>query len=183
MNVFYDTNKITSVAKNYIVLDTSVLFSCSSSIEYFNDFLHIFTDNTFLIDPIVKLEFLRTSYIEKTYQEKSAFLNYERFLPVTDHQSIYLKVQEHAFNIARIYSHQGKSQVPLGDILITARLSLYDDNRLFLTLDKEDYSSLLFDRIDILTFEKMTPKSEVLESAQLLQFNSDKYKKALAKLP
>lgn len=183
MNVFYNTDKINSITDKYIVIDTNLLFSCSSSENYFDSFIKVFNKNIFLIDPVVRLEFLRAAYIEKTYNDKSEFLKYEKFMPMTDHQDIYLKVQENAFNIARIYSHQGKPQVPLGDILITARLSFYNDNRLLLTLDKEDYSGLLFDRIDILTFEKITNKDEILEVAQLLKFNQTKYNQALSKLP
>lgn len=38
------------------------------------------------------------------------------------------KVYEKVFDIARIYSYKGNPNIPLGDIFIIARLSLYSYN-------------------------------------------------------
>lgn len=183
MKVYYESSKLTPHKEKYLVPDTNILSSCSLSGDYFTEFLKMFSENSILIDPIIKLEFLRGAYQENTYKEKKTFLEYENFFDMVDHQEIYKNVYSTAFNIARIYSHHGKPEVPLGDILITARLAVYKDGRLFLTADKTDFSTLLFDRVDIITFEKITSKSEILEVTQLLTFNIEKYKTCLKSLP
>lgn len=183
MNAYYDSNKLKPYEGKYLVPDTGIFTSCTEDPEYFELFNKIFENNPMLIDPIVKLEFLRGAYLENTYKEKEGFLKYEKFYNMVDHQDIYKKVYDAAFNIARIYSHNGKPDVPLGDILISARLAIYEDKRMFITLDKTDFSSLLFDRIDVVTFERETKKQEVLEIAQLLTFNKSKYEKCISNLP
>ncbi|MBI2074570.1 MAG: hypothetical protein HYT83_01890 [Candidatus Levybacteria bacterium] len=185
MNVYYDSLKLGTIKNKYLVLDTNVLSSCSSDVEYYKVFFEIFKANPILIDPIVKLEFLRGAYKEQTYKEKNKFLTIEKFFPMADHQDIYKRMYDNAFNIARIYSHHGRSDVPLGDILITARFGIYKDDRLFLTEDMNDFLTLLFDRISIITFEKIRnkDKSEYLEHTQLLRFNHKKYEDCLKNLP
>lgn len=182
MNAYYNPQTIEKIRGTYLVFDTNVLGSYSSDVEFFKTFNEIFKDNIILIDPIVKLEFLRGAFREQTYKEKSRFLEYEKFSTMVDHQEIYKKTYENAFNIARIYSHNGKSSIPLGDILIISRLASYKENCLFITLDKSDFSTLLFDRIAIFTFERKV-KTEVLEHIQLLRFNQSKYRKHLSNLP
>lgn len=185
MNVYYDTNTISVIKDSYLVPDTNILSACSSDVDYYKTFFQIFKNNSILIDPIVKLEFLRGAYREKTYKEKAEFLRIENFLLMVDHNDIYKKIYKNAFNIARIYSHHGKSDIPLGDILITSRLEVYKDERLFFTEDISDFSSLLFDRIGIITFERIRNKDklEYLEHAQVLKFNHQKYQVCLKNLP
>lgn len=182
MKVYYNPQAIGEIKGTYLVFDTNILGSYSSDVDFFKTFNDIFKDNIILIDPIVKLEFLRGAFREQTYKEKSKFLEYEKFSIMIDHQEIYRKAYENAFNIARIYSHNGKSNIPLGDILIISRLASYKENCLFITLDKNDFSTLLFDRIAILTFERKV-KTEILEHIQLLRFNQSKYNKHLSSLP
>ena len=184
MNTHSNPTEIEKVKGKYIIADTNVLSAWSSSTDYYQAFFNIFQNNSIWIDPIVKLEFLRGAYQEKTYKEKTNFLKIEKFSTLVDHQDIYKKVYITAFNIARIYSHHGKPNVPLGDILITARLEVGKDF-LFLTEDIEDFPTLLFDRLCIITFERKRNKdnSEYLEHLQLIQFNQEKYKKCLVNLP
>lgn len=184
MNIHYDPKEIEKVKNKYIVVDTNVLSACSSNVDYYETFFRIFRDNPVWIDPIVKLEFLRGAYQEKTYKEKTSFLKIERFSSMVDHQDIYKNVYETAFNIARIYSHHGKTNVPLGDILITARLEV-GKSFLFLTEDVEDFPTLLFNRLCVITFERKRKKdnSEYLEHLQLLKFDQEKYEKCFVNLP
>ena len=182
MNVHYDPQVIEEIKERYLVIDTNVLSSCSSDKDFFKSFLDIFKNNYILIDPIVKLEFLRGAFREETYKEKSKFLEFEKFNMMVDHQEIYKNIYEKAFDIARIYSHNGNSGIPLGDIFIIARLATLNENYLFLTLDKSDFSTLLFDRLAVLSFERKI-RVEVLEHLQILKFNNSKYKECFKKLP
>lgn len=185
MTTHFDSSTIDAIKGKYIIIDTNILSDSSSSLEFYQTLYKIFSNNPFLIDPIVKLEFLRGAYITKTYKEKSAFLNIEIFSPMTDHQDIYKKVYDSAFNIARIYSHHKKPSIPLGDILITARQEIQSTkNCYFLTEDKEDFTTLLFDRITILNFEKENKDGQdYLQHIQLLKFNHQKFKDCLDSLP
>lgn len=185
MNTHFDPKKIVGIKGKYIILDTNVLSDSSSDAEFYKTIYKILENNPILIDPIVKLEFLRGAYAEKTYREKNTFLKIEIFSLMADHQDIYKKVYDSAFNIARIYSHNKKSNIPLGDILITARQEVQGGRDCyFLTEDKEDFTSLLFDRIAIFSFERINRDGhDYLQHLQLLKFNHQKFKKCLENLP
>ena len=185
MNTHFDPKKIEDIKGKYIIIDTNVLSDSSSDAEFYKTLYKILENNPLLIDPIIKLEFLRGAYIEKTYKEKSAFLEIEIFSPMADHQDIYKKVYDSAFDIARIYSHNKKSNIPLGDILITARQEIQSSNDCyFLTEDKEDFTVLLFDRIAVISFERVNKDGQdYLQHLQLLKFNHQKFKKCLENLP
>lgn len=185
MNTHFDPEKILAIKGKYIIIDTNVLSDSSTDAEFYKTLYKIFENNPILIDPIVKLEFLRGAYIEKTYKEKSAFLKIEIFNAMADHQDIYKKVYDSAFNIARIYSHNKKYNIPLGDILITARQEVQTGTDCyFLTEDKEDFTALLFDRKAVISFERVNRDGQDhLQHLQLLKFNHQKFKKCLENLP
>lgn len=185
MNTHFNPNSIESIKGKYVIIDTNVLSDSSSNTEFYTTLYTIFKDTHLLIDPIVKLEFLRGAYVEKTYREKSQFLKIEIFNLMVDHQEIYQKVYDSAFNIARIYSHNKKPNIPLGDILITARQEVQKSNDYyFLTEDKEDFTGLLFDRISLLTFERINKDGQdYLQHFQLIKFNHQKFEKCLQNLP
>ena len=184
MITHFDPNILDKIKGKYIVIDTNVLSDCSSDVEFYEVFFDIFKNNPLFIDPIVKLEFLRGAYAEKTYIEKNELLKLEKFLSMVDHQNIYKKIYDITFDIARIYSHKGRPHVPLGDILITARLFVQGEY-LFLTEDKEDFNTLMFDRLGVISFERTNNKDkhEYLQHLQLLKINKEKYKKCLEELP
>lgn len=105
---------------------------------------------------------------------------------MTDHQDIYRKTYTNAFEIAKIYSQFDNPNIPLGDLLIAARLMIYGENYLFLTLDKSDFSTVLFDRVTIISLErevgnKNKPKN-IIDHIMILKFNKEKYKDCLEKL-
>lgn len=85
-------------------------------------------------------------------------------------------------NVLGSYSSDVEFFKTFNEILIISRLASYKENCLFITLDKSDFSTLLFDRIAILTFERKV-KAEVLEHIQLLRFNQSKYRIHLSDLP
>lgn len=74
---------------------------------------------------------------------------------------------------------------PWGDILITARQEVQGGGDCyFLTEDKEDFTSLLFDRITVISFERIDRDGkDYLQHLQLLKFNHQKFSKCLENLP
>lgn len=139
----------------------------------------------FLIDPIIQLEFLRGEYKNDIYQKKSDFLKYELFSLMTDHQQIYAKIRNNAIMIGRIHAQNKQKDVPLGDLLITARLMEYTSSCLFLTEDHNDFPTTLFDRCAVISIEKKGKQNTglVIEHMYLLQFNMEKYTKCVDNLP
>jgi predicted nucleic acid-binding protein len=155
----------------------------STDKNFLIDFLNIFDDNIFLIDPVVRIEFLRGAYKNDIYKERTSFLEFEKFQSMRDHHLTEKKVYENVFDIARIYSHKGNSNIPLGDIFIIARLAIYNYNVLFITRDFSDFDSILFDRIAIVSIERKLKNRDQVEHIQILRFNQTKYSKCLSSLP
>lgn len=183
MSAFYDPSVIKSILGCYLVIDTNILTSFSASDEsYFLQFLEIFKGNPFLIDPIVKFEFLRGSS-GTLFEEKSKFLEFDNFHSMIDHQDIYKKTYNNAFPIAKIYANNNNPDIPLGDLLIVSRLMLYGKNYLFVTLDKNDFSTVLFDRIGVVSIERKSAKGkDLIEHILILRFNDQKYKECLKRI-
>ncbi len=186
MSAFYDPNVISEIKKELLVLDNNILSSLSGDPDYLTTFMQIFKANNLLIDPIVRIEFLRGAFKNNAYEEQKKFLEFEKFNNMMDNQIIQKKVYERVFDIARIYSHKGNPSIPLGDIFIIARLSIYLYNVLFITRDYSDFDSILFDRVGVVSIERKLKdkvKQATLEHIQILKFNSSKYNKCMEQLP
>lgn len=184
IHAYFDRDFIQSIGGKYLVLDTNVLTSLVSSPEYFSTFLKIFESNPFLLDPIVQLEFLRTTYLKDVYTDKLKFLRLEKFNLMPNHQEIHTKILLNAKYIGQIQSKNGHLKTPLGDILIMARLMDCSENHLFMTIDRGDFTTLLFDRLGIVSIERFANKKEgVLEHISILSFNKKKYEECFDDLP
>lgn len=182
MKGFFDPQSIEKYRGFSIVLDTNILASMYASEDYLRFIFETFNDYTLFLDPIVKLEFLRGAYSNVDFEKKSEFLAFEQFAVMADHQEIFKKVYANTVDVARIYAHNGNTNIPLGDLLIIARLMLYP-HMLFLTLDKGDFSTILFDRCNVISVEKIHKNKAVLEHLTILQFNQQTYEDCYSHLP
>lgn len=183
MSVFYNLQEISDISKCYLILDNNILASCFSNLTYLDSFVDLFKPNPKLIDPIVRLEFLRGAYAQETYLEKKKFLSFNEFYPMADHQQIYIKVIENSIKIAHILTHKGHPDIEIADILITSRLMEYPDY-LLLTINYLDFPSFIFDRISIVSIEKINKKKEIIvENIHLLKFNREKFESCFSELP
>ena len=79
----------------------------------------------FVIEPIVKLEFLRGAYTKEHYGKKIKILEFERFHDMVEHQEMFFRFNSLAYHIGLILAHEGHTSVPLGDLFIMARLAMY----------------------------------------------------------
>ncbi len=176
-----------SLKKNlgeFIVPDTSVLQLCFTDEIFFRFFLQFTEHSTILIDPTAKLEFLRGAYQEHLFTERSTFIEYNGFLKMMDHNQIHNLTYKKALDIARIYAHVGNPRIPLGDLLILARMSVYSVPCTFFTLDKEDFGTLLFDRLGIVTLVRQNKvRADYFTNMQILTVNKTKFDTCLRKLP
>lgn len=63
---------------------------------------------------------------------------------------------------------------------------IYDTNYIFATLDKSDFSTILFDRVGVVSIERKTGNKDkvrdIIEHISLLQFNKKKYTECLSNL-
>lgn len=167
-----------------LVLDTNVLTSCASDADYFQEFLSIFKNNHLLIDPIVKVELLRGAVAINAYEELVTFLSFERFDYMKDNFSTLNKIYSSSIDIARVYNHHEKPKMPLGDLLIAGRLSLYAFDVLFLTKDNNDFGTLLFDRLGVVSIErKIKKRGAAIDHINIYQFNQQKLEECLSKFP
>lgn len=184
MSAYYNPSIIEGIKDQQLVIDTNILNSCFTNENYFTIFISVFENNPLLIDPIVKIEFMRNAYIATDLNKKENFLKFNKFYGITDHQEIFRKTMENSHNISRIYAHNGNPRIPLGDLLIIARLKNYYDRQLFLTLDKSDFSTILFDRVGVISIEKISKDHHnILEHIVILKFNKKKYEDCFNKLP
>ncbi len=179
-----------SLEKNiqgYLVIDTNILSACSSDPDFLNVFLKISQHASIVIDPVVKIEFLRGAYLESLYEDRKKFLKYEIFHEMMDHHQLHKLVYDKSLDIARIYAHHNKGNLPLGDLLITARLAVYPSQLILATMDREDFDTVLFGRIGVAAFERIIQgkqgKKEILDIVQFLRFDHQKFNTCLKSLP
>ncbi len=186
MAAFYNIPDLEKINRYHLVIDTNIVALCSSDEIFLQSFLEIFKKSNRLLDPIIKLEFLRGTQTDSLYKKKLKFLEFHEFYDMPDHYEIYNKVKDDTYNIARIYSHHKNPDIPLGDLFITSRLKYYSDTHLLITLDQQDFSTLLFDRLAVVSIEtspiKTDRKSTSLMHIVVLQFNKEKYEECLNKL-
>lgn len=184
MTAFYDPSFTKSIEHRKLVVDTNILAICSTDLLFLKSFKAIFEKNYLLLDPVVRLEFLKGTQTASLFKKKEQFLEFNAFYNMPDHQELFTKVNTNALNIARIYAHH-KTEIKLGDTLIISRLMLYPDY-LLVTEDKNDYATMLFNRLGVISLEHETLNHPIeklaLQHMSVLQFDFDKYQSCLTKL-
>lgn len=183
MNSHYNPQLIEEIKSELLVLDNNVLSSLASDHDYLKEFLKIFKNNILLIDPTVKIELLRGAFKIDAYNELLKFLEFQRFDNMVDNVHVLQSMYKNAIDIARVYSHHDNPSIPLGDLLITARLSIYHFDVLFLTRDKGDFGTLLFDRLGVVSIERKFKKKDGIDHINIFRFNHSKLSKCLKSLP
>ena len=186
MPAYFDPSLIDQLT-GYLIIDTNVLHSCFTDPKFFVDFMVITKNTQLLIDPIVRLEFMRGAYQENLYAEKRAFLEYDKFYIMTDHYQMYKDLYDRALSISRIYSHHGKPDLKLGDLFIIARMAIYKSRVILATMDKDDFGTLLFNRIGIATFTREKKdkhvQKDIIEVNQFLRFDQKQCDECFGRLP
>ncbi len=186
MAAFYNPDDLETLVNWNLIIDTNILITCSTDPAFLYEFHQVFHQSKRLVDPIARLEFLRNTPTDSLYSKKLDFLKLNEFYEMTDRHELYFQTKTDAELISRVYSHHRKPNVPLGDLFITAKIKNHCSTHLFVTLDQQDFTTLLFDRITSVAIESMPSKNEFhgtsLYHVILLKFNNDKYSKCLSKL-
>jgi hypothetical protein len=128
-----------------------------------------------IIDPLVAFEFQQTVFIPEERKKRSDFLNSEFFYPAVNHQTVFLKIQENASILARIYKHQKANCSPsLVDLFLAGRL-MYLKNRkpLLITGNKRDFPSCVFATLGVMAWERSSDGGVI--NYYLLEFDEKKF--------
>ncbi len=133
-----------------------------------------------LIDPLVAFEFLKTMYIKRELKPRQQFLRHELFLPVTNNQNQFLKIQENALLLSQIYAHQKlKNDPSFIDLMLAGRVMLSGRGYL-ITGNRKDFPISVFDTVDLITREDEHNGS--IESFCVIQFNAGKFETCCARM-
>ena len=183
MSAYFDPS-LKNLIQGYIVPDTNVLSLMSYDPDFFKLFCDLSIRADILIDPTAKLEFLRGDFQEHFLSDKLRFLEYEKFQMMLDHYKIHKDVYDIALKISRIFAHNGKTNINFGDLLIMARIAIYTVPIILATFDSDDFGTLIFDRIGIITLDRTTrDKKDTFRIIQFLRFNRNKLDTCFEKLP
>lgn len=181
MNIYYDHNISPPNGADWLFLDTNILSKLYYCQELVNPFRNIFSPFSIIIDSYIKFEFTRNEFWQENFDNKTKFLNTIPAVAEIQELDSETSVLENASLLSKIYTYKlGKKggSIPVVDLLLMARVMNYDHS-LLLTADKQDFTTIVFDRINIFTFED---RDDHLTHIQLLKFNQDKFKQLQDKI-
>lgn len=158
----------------YVFLDTDFLSLIYGDFDAFQDTFSFCIKGSIFVDPIVRLEFLQSTFVPRLRELKEEFLSLDTFSPVTEHPEVFEKVRKNALALSVMYAHKKYTGISLGDLLLAGRAILYEKS-LIITGNRKDYPSFIFDSIGILNYED--EKSNV-RAYSIITLNVDKFENA-----
>ncbi|MBU1046563.1 hypothetical protein KKH36_02170 [Patescibacteria group bacterium] len=182
-NIFLNKSDISFLKNHYLFLDNDFLSMLFYKNDFLKDFISIFNNSeiSLLIDPFVEFEFLREVFLPKQQKLKENFLSEDFFTSVENHQEVFLKLQENAILLSRIYAHQNNNNKKTGssfvDLFLAAR-SMLLKNSCIITGNKKDFPLFVFDTLAVLNLEE---DEGSLKSFCVLKFNEKKFSSCLLK--
>jgi hypothetical protein len=188
MKILVSENFKDSIPNKYIYLDTNVLSGLFNHKDSLEGFFSIMIDSFIILDPYIRLEFLRDIFVSEQISNREEFLNQPIFFPAIDHQQIYNNIVNiNSLLLSQVFAlHRqkskfgGKASWSTVDLLLAARVMGYKEKALLLTGDRNDFPACVFETIGVLTLE--SNKSGLLNNFYLLKYDEDsfnKYKKLL----
>tara|TARA_B100000378_G_C18032276_1_gene407886 strand:+ start:429 stop:1013 length:585 start_codon:yes stop_codon:yes gene_type:complete len=167
--------KYNSLGK-FFLIDTCLLAeSTKTGREEIRDIILEIAENSnegILINDFIEIEFLRGSKMPEHAEKKSKVLNAfgSETIPFTK------ELSNSAVTIANIYANKNinPKQISLTDCLISSYLQKYSKSGLVLvTLDNNDYPTVLHDRIGVLTIDY--PEPDRILNIGFYKFNENKF--------
>jgi len=163
-----------------IYLDTDFLNEIYQDKELFSYFSSLALDRAALIvDPLTKFEFMRSIFVDVKNRED--FLEQEVFTVAVNHQEKFLKIQENALTLSKIYAHNsmGLHSSPI-DLFLAGRIMLEPNNiTKIITANLRDFPQCVFETEGIIS---KIQRDNNVESFCLLSLNSKKFEDATKKL-
>ena len=172
----YTTSNASTIS-NYLLLDNDFISELFRDSEILKEFLSIYKETIFLIDPLIKFEFLRDVFEPKQRRIKKAFISQSIFLPIYDTQEDTVKLRENAMLLSIIYSHKGhnrNSKISLVDLFLGSRCMLNAPSLQVITGNKKDFPTSVYDIIKIINIEQ---NDGIIKPYSLLKFNKEKFNK------
>ncbi len=175
MQIYYDKSRQEKLGKNTVFLDNNILANLFSDEKLLSEVtLKLFPESDFLVDPVIKFEFLRDTYFPEQIQARENFIDHEPFINLSSHQEIHHQLQEKALELSRLLRSKGKQSTPQNDLFLMARMQLHP-HLILLTGDFSDFGDTLFDRLNVITIEQ----ERALSHWQVIKFSEEKYQKCL----
>lgn len=176
MSIFIDSNASKKVKGKYIYLDNDFLAKIFSDEVVFKNFIENFYNlGYFIIDPLSEFEFLRDIFVPKQRILVERFIKKDIFLPTTNHQEIFKKIQINALILSKIFAHQRKGidSPSFVDLFLAGRLMYEKDTSILITGNKKDFPTCVFDILGVMNTEE---KNDSLKTFCLIGFNEKKFK-------
>ena len=182
MSLFQSNNLVNSIKGKDIFLDNDFLNELFKSEEFFASLINIIASSYPIIEPLISFEFLQTVYVPKEINPRVKFLNSELFYPAINHIDIFLKMQENALILSKVYAHSKQFRNPSAvDLLLAGRIMFSRQKDPYLiTGNKKDYPSCVFDTVDMFAWEDT--KDGSVKNYFVLRFNKGKFDRCFAQL-
>ncbi len=181
--IFYDKDKQKRLLSSWIFLDTGILSDFSENEICNHALLELFPTQFFIVDPLVRLEFLRNTFELSYILKKESLLSNEPFLDCPNDQHIFQQVLHNALVISRIITQQFKKRrysPSVVDLTLMGRAMLYP-NSCIVTTDLGDYPSEFFIKKNIITIE--SDGADKLIHWQITQFDPTLFEQCYTRLP
>lgn len=174
MEIFPSNNLVSSIGNKQVFIDNDYLSLMFENEDVFKQSLKLFTNSTIFIDPYTEFEFLRDVFIPSGRILREQFLSYNIFVPALKHQDIYLKIQQNALLLSKVYAHQNSKTKPSGiDLLLAGRLMYHKSNTCLVTGNKKDFPSCVFTTLGVVSIEK--DQLSGMRSYSVIEFSAEKF--------
>ena len=175
MKLLVDESASSKFTGKNIFLDNDFLSAIFGDEELFKNTLAFFSRGFLTIDSLVKFEFLRDTYLPPQRKLKEAFISKSIFAPVTNHNDIFLRIQNNALLLSKIYTHtnQPNCKPSFIDLMLAGRMMFHENVGVLVTHNKKDFPSCVFNIETVLNAERT--KDAVLLSYSVISFNKRKF--------
>lgn len=167
------------IVSKYLFLDSDFLNEVYKDEKFFAQFAGLVYGLSYpMIDPLIEFEFSRSVTSPEEARKIESFIRSEIFSPVPRSQEIFVKIQDNAFILSKIYalhSHgENGKHASLVDLFLAGRLMTYSPGvACVITGNTRDYPGCLFDVLGVITKYQ---KDSRFQSFGILTLNQDKFR-------
>lgn len=169
------------LTNQYVLLDGDFLGKLYEDEEFLGEFVSLLSKSSLMLDPMVAFEFLRDVFDPEYRKQKEKFLDDEIFNKTNNHQNVFLKIQENALLLSKIYAHKNKSKgVSTSDLYLASRIFQLPSNSVLITGNKKHFPSCVFSVVGVINVEDQ--KDESIRSFSILKLDKNNLEKSYSDL-
>ncbi len=159
----------------YIFLDNDALSLVIKDKNTFSEFNQLMRDGWPILDPYTVFELRRDLYDVKKRRNIEDILDIDYFSLAENTQESFIKIQDNALLLSRIYAQQisGKKSWSSIDLLLAGRIMYNNGNAVLITGNKKDFPSCVFDTVGVINLEDETNGNMLALS--VIEFNKKKF--------